>query len=104
MFWTTDFPVEFSSRRGYSIIKYLPALYCPKEASFDPLTPSWGAAPLTPQYDFIRGVGKRVRYDYSRTLTDLYVDRYLKTFTDRLHGYGMSSRVQVAYNYMQLNI
>jgi len=104
MFWTTDLPAQFESRRGYSVIKYLPALYRPKESSFDPLTPGWGAAPLTPKYDFIHGVGNRVRYDYARTLTDLYVDRYLKTFTDKLNAMGMSSRVQVAYNYLQLNM
>ncbi len=105
MFWTTDLPQQFQARRGYSMIKYLPALHTPKESWFDPLTPYWGVTPpLTPEFDFINDVGNRVRYDYHLTLNDLYVDRYLKAFTDRLHQYGMSSRAQVAYNYSPLNM
>ena len=45
MFWTSDLPAEFSARRGYSMIKYLPALHTPKESSFDPLTVDWGITP-----------------------------------------------------------
>jgi hypothetical protein len=105
MFWTSDLPEQFETRRGYSMIKYLPALHTPKESWFDPLTPYWGVTPpITPEFDFINDVGNRVRYDYHLTLNDLYVSRYLKTFTDRLHKYGMSSRVQVAYNYPSLNM
>jgi hypothetical protein len=105
MFWTSNLPTEFNTRRGYSMFKYLPALHTPKEASFDPLTKNWGVTPpLVPEYDFINGVGDRVRYDYHRTLTDLYIDEYLKTFMDRLHKYGMSFRAQVAYNYLPLNM
>ncbi len=105
MFWTSDLPAQFSANRGYSMIQYLPALHTPKESWFDPLTPGWGVTPpLTPEYDFIDDVGNRIRYDYHRTLTDLYVGRYLKTFTDQLHELGMSSRVEVAYNYMPLNM
>jgi hypothetical protein len=105
MFWTSNLPAEFSTRRGYSMLKYLPALHTPKEASFDPLTKNWGVTPpLAPEYDFINNVGDRVRYDYHRTLTDLYIDEYLKAFTDRLHKYGMSFRAQVAYNYLPLNM
>lgn len=105
MLWTRDLPQEFESRRGYSMIKYLPALHTPKEGSFDPLTPYWHVTPpITPEYDFINDVGRRVRYDYRRTLADLYVDHYLKTFTDKLNEWGMSSRVEVAYNYLPLNM
>ena len=105
MFWTSNLPAEFSTRRGYSMLKYLPALHTPKEASFDPLTKNWGTTPpLVPEYDFTNGVGDRVRYDYHRTLTDLYVEDYLKTIEDRLHKYGMSFRGQVAYNYLPLNM
>jgi alpha-L-rhamnosidase len=57
-----------------------------------------------PEYDFTNNVGSRVRYDYHLTLIDLYVGEYLKTFTDTLNKYGMSSRAQVAYNYLPLNM
>lgn len=105
MFWTGQLPDEFNTRRGYSLIKYLPALHAPKEASFDPLTAGWGTRPpLIPEYTFSHDVGPRVRYDYHRTLNDLYVENYLTTFTETLHKYGMSSRAQVAYNYLPLNM
>jgi hypothetical protein len=105
MFWTGKLPDEFNTRRGYSVIKYLPALHAPKESSFDPLTAGWGTKPpLIPEYTFSNDVGSRVRYDYQLTLNDLYVGEYLKTFTDTLNKYGMSSRAQVAYNYLPLNM
>lgn len=104
MFWTFAFPEEFLTRRGYSVIKYLPVLHTPREASFNPLDPQWGG-PFPPRaFDFTGDIGRRVRYDYHRTLTDLYVDRYLKTFTGWLNSHGMRSRVQVAYNYIALNM
>ena len=104
MFWTTDLPEEFRKRRGYAMTRYLPSLYRAKEASFDPLTPMWGAPALVPPYDFTGGVGDRVRYDYALTLNDLYVGRHLKAFNEKAHQLGLSSRVQVAYNYLQLNM
>jgi hypothetical protein len=105
MFWTGKLPETFNAKRGYSMIKYLPALHTPKEASFDPLTDGWAKmGPQGPEYDFTNDVGARARYDYRRTLTDLYADEHLKTFTDTLHKYGMSSRAQVAYNYLPLNM
>jgi alpha-L-rhamnosidase len=45
MFWTGKLPDQFSTNRGYSMIKYLPALHPPKESSFDPLTANWGTTP-----------------------------------------------------------
>jgi hypothetical protein len=104
MFWTGDLPAQFKGRRGYSMIKYLPALQTPKESWFNPLQPFWGVTGLTRQFDFTGDIGQRVRHDYYLTLTDLYVDRYLATFTNKLHSYGMSSRVEVAYNYAPLNM
>ncbi|HET8937418.1 MAG TPA: glycosyl hydrolase [Polyangiales bacterium] len=105
MFWTGKLPDEFEARRGYSVIKYLPALHAPKESSFDPLTEGWGTKPpLVPEYTFTNDVGPRVRYDYHLTLNDLYVERYLGTFTRTLNEHGMSSRAQVAYNYLPLNM
>ncbi len=105
MFWTSDLPQEFKARRGYSMIKYLPALHTPKESRFDPLTPYWGETPpLAPEYDFSNDVGDRTRYAYHFTLNNLYVERHLKTFTRWLHRHGMRSRAQVAYNYEPLNM
>ena len=104
MFWTGDLPAEFQRRRGYSLISFLPALYTPREASFNPLDPHWGG-PLPPRpFDFSGDLGARVRYDYQKTLTELYSERYLQAFTDWSHSRGLHSRVQVAYNYYALDV
>jgi hypothetical protein len=104
MFWTADLPAEFRRRRGYSLIPYLPVLQIPKESSFDPLDPTWGGPLLPPPYDFAGDLGERVRYDYRQTLTDLYCDRYLRSLSAWAHAKGMRSRVQVAYNYVALDM
>jgi hypothetical protein len=104
MFWTADLPAEFRRRRGYSLIPYLPVLQIPKESSFDPLDPTWGGSLPAPPYDFAGDLGERVRYDYRQTLTDLYCDRYLRSLSAWAHGKGMRSRVQVAYNYVALDM
>jgi hypothetical protein len=104
MFWTGDLPQQFQRRRGYSIIAYLPALYTPRESSFNPMDPSWGG-PLPPRpFDFGGDIGARVRYDYQRTLTDLYCERYLRALSDWAHSHALQSRVQVAYNYFALDM
>jgi hypothetical protein len=104
MFWTGDLPQQFRQRRGYSIIPYLPVLYTPGEASFNPLNPAW-AATLPPRpFEFDDDTGARVRYDYERTLTDLYAERYLRAFSAWAHSRGLRSRVQVAYNYLALDM
>ena len=103
-FWTSDLPREFERRRGYSLIPYLPVLYTPKEASFDPLDPAWGGPLAARPFDFAGDTGDRVRYDYHQTLTDLYIERYLAAFSSWAHAKGMSSRAQVAYNYFALDM
>jgi alpha-L-rhamnosidase len=104
MFWTGDLPAEFRRRRGYSIIPYLPVLYTPRDSSFNPLDPRWGGSLPVRPYEFGGDIGERVRYDYARTLTDLYCERYLKAFAQWAHGKAMSTRVQVAYNYFALDM
>jgi hypothetical protein len=104
MFWTGDLPQQFRQRRGYSIIPYLPVVYTPREASFNPLDPAWGGALPPRPFDFDGDVGARVRYDYQRTLTDLYSERYLGAFSAWAHSHGLRSRVQVAYNYLALDM
>jgi hypothetical protein len=103
-FWTTDLLREFKRRRGYSLIPFLPVLFTPKEASFDPLNPAWGGALPARPFDFAKDIGERIRYDYRQTLTDLYAERYLGALTAWAHAKGMSSRAEVAYNYFALDM
>jgi hypothetical protein len=104
LFWTAELPAEFRRRRGYSLIPYLPVLQVPKEASFNPLDPAWGGPLAPPTYDFDGDLGERVRYDYRQTLTDLYSDRYLSALSTWARSKGMRSRVEVAYNYVALDM
>jgi hypothetical protein len=104
MFWTADLPQQFERRRGYSLIKFLPALYTPRAASFNPIDPAWGG-PLPPRpFDFAGDTGRRARYDYRQTLTDLYCERYLHAIRRWAHERGLEDRVQVAYNYFALDM
>ena len=104
MFWTADLPSEFLRRRGYSIVPYLPALNTPRESSFDPLDPTWGGAYPARAFDFAGDSGERLRYDYRETLTDLYCERYLAALARWAHDKGLRTRVQVAYNYLALDM
>ena len=104
MFWTGDLPAEFQRRSGYSLLPYLPALNTPKDSSFNPLDPGWGGGLPARPYEFNGDVGRRVRYDFAQTLTDLYCDRYLKALAQWAHDKGMQTRVQVAYNYFALDM
>ena len=80
-FWTDDLPQQFQARRGYSMIRYLPALDNVAASSFNPLNPANPMPIPPPPFDFTGGVGGRFRYDYDRTLTDLYVERYAHAMT-----------------------
>jgi hypothetical protein len=104
MFWTADLASQFQALRGYSMIKYLPVLHNFKESSFNPLLVANFTPLPAPDYDFTGGVGDRVRYDYARTLTDLYVNRYVKGMNDWAHAHGLKSRQEIAYNYPQLDM
>jgi hypothetical protein len=69
--WTTDFPKEFQSRRGYDISPYLPALW-------------YEAGPSTPH----------IRYDFQRTLSDLLLDHFFGPLAQWSEKNGMKARVQ----------
>jgi hypothetical protein len=69
--WTADLPAEFRRRRGYDLLDHLPAL-------FDDAADSAG-----------------VRFDWSRTLSELVDERYLRPITTWAHARGTRFRAQV---------
>ena len=103
-FWTGDLPDQFEARRGYSMIKWLPAIDDQAASSFNPLNPANVAPVPAPPFEFTGGVGTRFRADYHLTRNDLYVNRYVKAMTDWAHAHGLRSREQVAYNYANLDV
>ena len=40
---------------------------------------------------------EKVRFDYVRTLTDLYIENMLRPFADFLHGSGIGLRAEISY-------
>jgi hypothetical protein len=69
--WTADLPAEFRRRRGYDLLDHLPAL-------FDDAADSAG-----------------VRFDWSRTLSELVDERYLQPITAWARARGTRFRAQV---------
>ena len=86
--WTPGLFDEFRARRGYSLERYLPALFIPDLYTF---WQSGATIYSTPDFDFAGGLGVRVRHDYYETLTDLYIEhqRLLQGWAERygLHGF-----------------
>ena len=80
--WTWDFLKDFKDLRGYDPTTLLPAL-----AGIGPQGTG------TPAFE-LAGVGPQVREDYRQTLSDLYVDRYVKPMQQWARGHGLNFRVQ----------
>ena len=77
--WTKDLPSEFRKRRGYALESYL-SLILEKD---DPKDNSVLA-------DTVR----RARYDFSKTLVELFHERFLWPFHEWCHAAGTKSRYQ----------
>lgn len=77
--WTGDFPQEFERRRGYKLAPYLPFVL----DAFDPDVESAFSDTIL-----------RVRYDFYRTLTDLFEERFISTYTQWAADNGLKARIQ----------
>ncbi len=80
--WTTGFDQIFQERRGYDILPYLPILLAENVT-------------ISPE---IEDELKRARYDYSLTLSELFLENFIKPFHQWCHENGTQSRYQ-AYGY-----
>lgn len=80
--WTGDLPGEFIRRRGYDLRPYLPLVL---------------HRSLRAEGDLVDTL-RRVRYDYSLTLAELFMERFIMPFHAWCHANGMQSRYQ-AYGY-----
>ncbi|WOF23755.1 glycosyl hydrolase [Microbacterium betulae] len=91
MFWGASVREEFRSRRGYDIVPWLPFLV--REVMMM-------AASTTYRYDAgeaERATVEKVRHDYVRTLTDLYIENMLRPFAGFLHENGVALRAEISY-------
>ena len=77
--WTSDLPAEFAKRRGYELAPYLPFVLDSDELAGD-----------TPRAATVR----RARYDFERTLVELFHERFVQTYVGWAHENGLLARMQ----------
>ena len=91
MHWKRGFLEEFKRRRGYDIAPYLPAMYVPlKDVGYW----SYGNEVGLPNFDFAGDAGQRMRWDFQRTLSELFIDEFIRPMADWAHANHLQSRVQ----------
>ncbi len=82
---TDDLLEQFMKRRGYDLRPFIPLVfYHPYQGYTDTL-----------QYDraFNEDI-RRIRYDFNKTLVELFLERFTGTFDDWANEHGMQSRYQ----------
>ncbi|MEW2353399.1 glycosyl hydrolase [Spirillospora sp. NPDC029432] len=88
--WTAKLPERFEKLRGYSLRDNLPVLFIDKiHRQYTQATPD-----DTPDFEFTDGGGARVRDDYYRTLTDLYIGEHVEPLKKWAHARGLRFRAQ----------
>jgi alpha-L-rhamnosidase len=91
LFWGRTVADEFRARRGYDIAPWLPFLT---------RTVTMMAAATTYHNEpdeAHRITVEKVRFDYVRTLTDLYIENMLRPFAEFLHSQGILLRSEISY-------
>lgn len=98
LFWSPTLLERFRDLRGYDPTPYLPLLMVHGQCRYwvpdSPVTPDF--TPATAD-GAVTDLGARVRADYERTLTDLYVSDHLALIQDWAVGHGMRHKAQAAY-------
>ncbi|WP_460979635.1 glycosyl hydrolase, partial [Pseudactinotalea suaedae] len=82
---------EFRARRGYDLVPWLPFLT--RTAAFMAVSTVYHHQPAEPD----RITVAKVRHDYARTLTDLYIENMLRPFAQFLHSVGLTLRAEISY-------
>lgn len=88
LLWTPDLLTEFRRRRGYDLRPYLPVVDR-KDVATQPVEDD-----DVRQFDLPDASGERVRCDYHRTLTELWVQRHIQPMSRWTRARGMRARVQ----------
>ena len=91
LFWGHTVVEEFATRRGYRITPWLPFLT--RNVPFMAVDTVYHNDPSEEH----RITVEKVRFDYVRTLTDLYIENMLRPFATFLHANGMTLRSEISY-------
>ncbi|MFF1878406.1 glycosyl hydrolase [Leifsonia sp. NPDC058230] len=91
LFWGRTVADEFRARRGYDILPWLPFLT--RSVLMMAAGTTYHNEPLEAQQLTV----EKVRFDYVRTLTDLYIENMLRPFATFLHENGLTLRAEISY-------
>ena len=91
MFWGRSVADEFRARRGYDIAPWLPFLVRTVQMM------AVGTTYLYEPSAQDRVTVDKVRFDYVKTLTDLYIECMLRPFATFLHENGITLRSEISY-------
>ncbi|WP_428957774.1 glycosyl hydrolase [Streptomyces sp. cg35] len=92
LFWAPAFAEEFKKLRGYDLVPFLPLAFQHGMSRY------WvPTEPPRADFESSDGQAAKIRADYYRLLTDLYIENHLKPFQDWARGYGMTYKSQAAY-------
>lgn len=91
LFWGHTVAEEFRARRGYDITGWLPFLS--RDVMMMAAATTYHHEPADDQ----RRRVQKVRHDYVRTLTDLYIENMLRPFATFLHSVGIGLRAEISY-------
>ncbi len=92
LFWTPDLLDRFTARHGYDLTPYLPVLFAHGMCRY------WvpNAEPVA-DFELSDGRGPRVRRDYYRLMTDLYIEDHLLVLQEWCASHGLAHKSQAAY-------
>lgn len=89
-FYTDDFIEKFNELRGYDLRPYLPVVVLPGADNhlFDA-----GGLDVSPPFA-LSEFDERIRYDYQRTVSDLFIERFVASSSVWGEQIGLMSRIQ----------
>lgn len=92
LFWSPDLLERFTTRHGYDLVPHLPVLFAHGMCRY------WvpNEEPVA-DFEHEDGSSRRIRRDYERLLTDLYVADHLLVLQEWAAGHGLRHKAQVAY-------
>jgi len=91
LLWGRTVAEEFRSRRGHDITPWLPFLT--RDVTMMAASTTYHHEPTAEHAVTV----EKVRFDYVRTLTDLYIENMLRPFAAFLHDSGMLLRAEISY-------
>jgi hypothetical protein len=89
--FTDDFLAAFRERRGYDPVPFLPAMVPP--GADDHIFDGAGIRTAAP-FSFEHEDDLRLQYDYARTVSDLFIERFVSQSTSWGRARGLASRIQ----------